>query len=91
MGDGPNLSETAQLLRDPNESRRVRNVLYGASIPRNVIRAETRCTSCGAVLTGKGTTVFVCPSCGKARIGRCARCRDQSVAYRCPTCSFVGP
>ncbi|HYY48592.1 MAG TPA: zinc finger domain-containing protein [Thermoplasmata archaeon] len=55
------------------------------------MRTESRCTSCGRVLSGKGTTVFLCPSCGIARIGRCARCRDQSVAYHCPNCSFTGP
>ncbi|TLZ86638.1 MAG: DUF1610 domain-containing protein [Methanobacteriota archaeon] len=56
-----------------------------------MIRVESRCTSCGAVLSGKGTTLFPCPSCGQAKIGRCARCRDQSVSYRCPACSFTGP
>ncbi|HEY5605097.1 MAG TPA: zinc finger domain-containing protein [Thermoplasmata archaeon] len=60
-------------------------------MPRSVSPEESRCSSCGAVLSGKGTTLFSCPSCGQTRIGRCARCRDQSVAYRCPTCSFVGP
>src|SRR5438046_613648 len=79
-GPGPTSSGSAQLFQDANENRPVHNVLYAASIPRTVIRAETRCTSCGAVLAGKGTTVFLCPSCGKTRIGRCARCRDQSVA-----------
>ncbi|HLQ42085.1 MAG TPA: zinc finger domain-containing protein [Thermoplasmata archaeon] len=56
-----------------------------------MIRVESRCTSCGAVLSGKGTTLFPCPSCGQGKIGRCARCRDQSVSYRCPVCSFTGP
>ncbi|HKW43393.1 MAG TPA: zinc finger domain-containing protein [Thermoplasmata archaeon] len=56
-----------------------------------MIRAETRCTSCGNVISGKGTTIFPCPSCGKVQIGRCRRCRDQSVAYHCPSCGFVGP
>ncbi|HKZ23115.1 MAG TPA: zinc finger domain-containing protein [Thermoplasmata archaeon] len=58
---------------------------------RPVTPDESRCSSCGAVLSGKGTTVFSCPSCGQSRIGRCGRCRDQSVAYRCPACSFMGP
>ncbi|TLZ56891.1 MAG: DUF1610 domain-containing protein [Methanobacteriota archaeon] len=88
---GPKASRPVQLFYSTNENPSVHNVLYGASIPTTVIRAETRCASCGAVLAGKGTTVFLCPSCGKTRIGRCGRCRDQSVAYRCPTCSFVGP
>src|SRR5256884_928342 len=57
-------------------------------IPRFVIRAESRCTSCGAVLSGKGTTLFPCPSCGKTRIGRCSRCRYQFMSYRCPPWSF---
>ncbi|HYT00645.1 MAG TPA: zinc finger domain-containing protein [Thermoplasmata archaeon] len=60
-------------------------------MPTSVIRQATRCASCGAVLAGKGTTAFLCPSCGQTTIGRCARCRDQSVAYHCPNCSFVGP
>lgn len=49
------------------------------------------CASCGSVLLGHGTTVFTCPSCGEAKIGRCEKCRDQSVAYKCPGCSFQGP
>ncbi|HKZ99823.1 MAG TPA: zinc finger domain-containing protein [Thermoplasmata archaeon] len=53
--------------------------------------SEARCSSCGAVLTGKGTTTFTCPSCGQQTIGRCGRCRDQSVLYRCPGCGFEGP
>ncbi|MEK6911874.1 MAG: zinc finger domain-containing protein [Candidatus Thermoplasmatota archaeon] len=52
---------------------------------------ERRCSSCGVTLLGPGTTAFPCPNCGKATIGRCARCRDQSVAYRCPKCGFQGP
>ncbi|HLA46576.1 MAG TPA: zinc finger domain-containing protein [Thermoplasmata archaeon] len=52
---------------------------------------ERRCSSCGVTLLGPGTTAFPCPNCGKATIGRCARCRDQSVAYRCPKCAFQGP
>ncbi|OGS48181.1 MAG: RNA-binding protein [Euryarchaeota archaeon RBG_16_68_13] len=53
--------------------------------------SDSRCTSCGAVLSEKGSTSFLCPSCGKGAIGRCTRCRDQSVLYRCPTCGFEGP
>ncbi len=49
------------------------------------------CTSCGAALPVRGSTQFLCPSCGAVMIGRCPRCRDQSIAYRCPSCGFVGP
>ncbi len=56
-----------------------------------MVRAELKCTSCGRSLPGEGTTQFPCPSCGEATIGRCARCRDQSVRYRCPHCGFEGP
>ncbi len=49
------------------------------------------CNSCGVRLTGEGDTVFKCPNCGKAIIGRCKQCRDQSVEYVCPECGFVGP
>src|SRR5438034_1233825 len=49
-GPGPTSSGSAQLFQDANENRPVHNVLYAASIPRTVIRAETRCTSCGAIL-----------------------------------------
>ncbi len=50
-----------------------------------------RCTSCGRAVPAKGATQFPCPSCGEATIGRDARCRDQSVPYRCPKCGFEGP
>jgi len=56
-----------------------------------MLRVERRCNSCGIVLHGTGTTTFLCPSCGKSTIGRCARCRDQSVPYKCPECGFKGP
>ncbi|MHB8351413.1 MAG: zinc finger domain-containing protein [Thermoplasmata archaeon] len=52
---------------------------------------ELRCTSCGSALSGRGATHFPCPDCGAETLGRCARCRDQSVAYRCPKCGFAGP
>ncbi len=52
---------------------------------------ELHCTSSGTVISGRGATHFPCPSCGQATIGRCARCRDQSVPYRCPNCGFLGP
>ncbi|HEY4705042.1 MAG TPA: zinc finger domain-containing protein [Thermoplasmata archaeon] len=56
-----------------------------------MLQHERRCNSCGVVLHGLGTTAFPCPSCGKGTIGRCRRCRDQSVAYRCPECGYQGP
>ena len=49
------------------------------------------CSSCGTRLLGKATTTFACPACGEAHVGRCAQCRDQSVAYRCDSCGFTGP
>jgi len=52
---------------------------------------ERHCTSCGLSLTSRGTTQFTCPQCGTGAIGRCSRCRDQSVPYHCPSCDFVGP
>ncbi|MBI4362008.1 MAG: DUF1610 domain-containing protein [Euryarchaeota archaeon] len=48
-----------------------------------------RCTSCGARLSEKGYARFPCPMCG-ARLGRCWRCRKQSIDYRC-ACGFTGP
>jgi hypothetical protein len=49
------------------------------------------CTSCGNALPVKGSTQFVCPGCGETTIGRCPRCRDQSVLYTCAKCGFTGP
>ncbi|MEM0160226.1 MAG: zinc finger domain-containing protein [Thermoplasmata archaeon] len=49
------------------------------------------CTSCGKGLVGEGTTVFKCPNCGEAEIGRCKNCREMGVPYTCPHCGFVGP
>lgn len=54
-------------------------------------RVELRCTSCGRAVPAKGAVQFPCPQCGDAVIGRCARCRDQSVGYVCPKCGFSGP
>ena len=52
---------------------------------------DLRCSSCGVALSGRGATHFPCPQCGDATLGRCARCRDQSVLYHCPKCAFEGP
>jgi len=54
-------------------------------------RVELRCSSCGRTVPAKGATQFPCPNCGETTIGRCARCRDQSVLYHCPKCGFEGP
>ena len=50
-----------------------------------------RCTSCGRAVPAPGATQFLCPSCGEVEIGRCSRCRDQSVGFKCPKCGFEGP
>ena len=52
---------------------------------------EYACASCGIRLVGKGSVVFKCPGCGKADIGRCAQCRDQSVLFTCQDCGYEGP
>ncbi len=49
------------------------------------------CTSSGSRLVGRGDTSFPCPMCGNDNIGRSRQCRDQSVLYVCPSCSFTGP
>jgi predicted RNA-binding Zn-ribbon protein involved in translation (DUF1610 family) len=53
-------------------------------------RAEA-CASCGVRLTQRGFSTFVCPACGEQPLGRCVRCRDQGVRYRCRKCGFEGP
>ena len=50
-----------------------------------------KCSSCGVPLVGKGVVVFPCPSCGHVTMGRCQRCRDQSITYKCSECGFIGP
>ncbi|MFL2981631.1 MAG: zinc finger domain-containing protein [Candidatus Poseidoniaceae archaeon] len=50
----------------------------------------TVCTSSGVPLVDKGSTTFPCPTCGDP-IGRSPRCRNQGVAYVCPSCGFQGP
>ncbi|MCJ2532236.1 MAG: zinc finger domain-containing protein [Candidatus Thermoplasmatota archaeon] len=52
---------------------------------------ETKCTTCGRPLTEQGSVIFRCPRCGDTTIGRCVRCRDQSVPYACKKCDFHGP
>jgi Zn-ribbon RNA-binding protein len=59
--------------------------------PETMAFTETNCSSCGLALSGHGATHFVCPDCAGTTIGRCRRCRDQSVAYLCPKCGFEGP
>ncbi|MDD1676558.1 MAG: zinc finger domain-containing protein [Methanomicrobiales archaeon] len=49
-----------------------------------------KCTSCNAPLAEIGATEFPCPEDGTL-IRRCARCRQQSLAYTCATCGFRGP
>ncbi len=49
------------------------------------------CSSCGIRLIERGDSVFPCPHCGAAQVGRCRKCRDQSVSYKCPECGFMGP
>ncbi len=56
-----------------------------------MMRPEKRCVSCGLLVGARGTTSFLCPSCGTETIGRCRQCRDQGVAYACPACGFRGP
>ena len=48
------------------------------------------CTSCGVPLVDRDSTNFPCPVCD-ARIGRCARCRNNGVHYYCNGCEFIGP
>lgn len=61
------------------------------NIARNMA-TEKICSSCGMRLSEKhGNTFFKCPKCGEVEIGRCDRCRDQSVPYKCPNCGFCGP
>ena len=54
-------------------------------------KVSETCASCGTRILGKAATSFMCPSCGEGHLGRCAQCRDQSVAYTCKDCGFTGP
>jgi hypothetical protein len=49
-----------------------------------------KCTSCNRELK-KDYTEFNCPSCGKAKIVRCNRCKATVKKYKCPECGFIGP
>ncbi|MEE9323130.1 MAG: zinc finger domain-containing protein [Candidatus Aenigmarchaeota archaeon] len=50
------------------------------------------CTSCGIKIeTQKNWVQFDCPSCRKAEIIRCERCRRLVNTYECPSCKFIGP
>jgi len=54
--------------------------------------AELICTSCKSKIANiKGSTRFLCPSCGKHEIIRCGHCRKIVAKYICPACSFSGP
>jgi len=54
------------------------------------MKRADRCISCGKGLVKQGYTTFPCPNCGEV-IGRCDSCREQSIKYNCPKCSFQGP
>jgi predicted RNA-binding Zn-ribbon protein involved in translation (DUF1610 family) len=50
------------------------------------------CTSCNRQITQEGRAVkFPCPSCAKAELWRCEKCRKVSNPYTCPNCGFAGP
>lgn len=55
-------------------------------------QSEIRCTTCKVnVLSEDRFAQFKCPSCGKADIVRCEKCRKSSNVYVCPGCGFEGP
>ncbi|HUU07876.1 MAG TPA: zinc finger domain-containing protein [Thermoplasmata archaeon] len=56
-----------------------------------MVGQEKACSSCGIRLVQSSETTFPCPDCGRGTIGRCTRCRDQSVKYKCTECGFSGP
>ena len=49
-----------------------------------------QCSSCKKEVT-EDYIKFKCPSCNKAEIVRCAKCRKMVVKYKCPECGFEGP
>jgi predicted RNA-binding Zn-ribbon protein involved in translation (DUF1610 family) len=50
------------------------------------------CTSCKDNITNdKGSTSFMCPSCGEVEIVRCGHCREIGAKYVCKKCGFSGP
>ncbi|MCP3682831.1 MAG: DUF1610 domain-containing protein [bacterium] len=53
---------------------------------------ELFCSSCKKKITSGSTAAkFLCPSCGKTEIVRCANCRANAVKYKCAECGFTGP
>jgi hypothetical protein len=50
------------------------------------------CISCKKdIMNNTGTTIFMCPKCGKYEIVRCKHCREIAARYTCPECGFSGP
>lgn len=53
---------------------------------------NNKCSSCKEQITNDDGSVLInCPSCGKAKILRCSKCRQLVAQYECPECGFVGP
>ena len=57
------------------------------------LKPVIKCASCGVPLATKGHVKFNCPECSTEIIGRCRRCRINSVPYKCKNidCNFEGP
>ena len=57
------------------------------------LKPVIQCASCGVPLATKGHVKFNCPECSTEIIGRCRRCRINSVPYKCKNidCNFEGP
>ena len=54
--------------------------------------AKQLCVSCKTdISVVKGSTKFDCPSCEKAAIARCGKCRKIATKYKCTECTFTGP
>ena len=50
------------------------------------------CVSCKKdISSGKNSTKFICPECGKNEIIRCGNCRKLSTKYKCEECGSEGP
>lgn len=55
-------------------------------------KTAMKCSSCNDnMLSEDNFTKFKCPSCLKADIVRCSRCRLKSIVYVCTECGFKGP